>query len=313
MNVGENIKKVRELKSISQEKLSELSGIPRTSIGRYERGERTPNIDILNKIANALEVDIDILINGLSYAVYDRNDVFKLYNQLNIKTKLSKFLGFNNDFNMEFEMFKSGLSDDYRLYTKVAEFLGLNEDQLFRWYMSDFLCELFKYDDFGVSDLYHDDLKYIFDNNLLEKQTFDSLNTKGLSENNKNRLKDYLDNRTIIKIDKMRSKKGYKPFGKTKKLGPSKINPSINLLENLDSVDLKDEFLEKADKLKLISPILDSYGIKLSLSDDKKFITMDIPSKDICKDIYLDDFLNFINKIYWGIEREIDYLEHLYN
>ncbi|MDU2196966.1 MAG: helix-turn-helix transcriptional regulator, partial [Peptostreptococcaceae bacterium] len=62
MNIGENIRKIRELKNISQDKLSKLSNMPRTSLGRYERNERTPNIDTLNKIANALKVDIDALL-----------------------------------------------------------------------------------------------------------------------------------------------------------------------------------------------------------------------------------------------------------
>lgn len=62
MNIGENIKKVRESKKVSQEQLSKISGIPRTSLGRYERGERTPTIDMVNKIADALNVNINILI-----------------------------------------------------------------------------------------------------------------------------------------------------------------------------------------------------------------------------------------------------------
>lgn len=313
MNIYSNIKKCRLLKKFTQKQMSEILDINIRTYQKYESGDITPNMDTLKRIADSLEVDIDILIHGVSYEIYDRSDVFKLYSQLNTKTKLSKFLGFNSDFNMEFEMFKTGLLSDYSLYTKVADFLGLNEEQLFRWYMSDFLYELLKFDDFGVSDLSHDDFKYIFDNNILEKQTFNSLNTDGLSENNKNKLKNYIDNRTLIKIDKMRSKKGYKPLGKTKKLGPIKVDPSVKLLEYLDVLALNDELADKVDKIKLLAPILDFYGIKLTLSDDKKYITMDIPNKDIYKDIHLEDFLNFINKIYWGIEREIDYLEHLYD
>jgi transcriptional regulator with XRE-family HTH domain len=64
MNIGENIKKAREYKKISQDKLAKLSNIPRTSLGRYERCERTPNVDILNKIANALGVIVQELITG---------------------------------------------------------------------------------------------------------------------------------------------------------------------------------------------------------------------------------------------------------
>lgn len=61
MNIGENIKKYRKEKKITQKQLSELCGIPVISIGRYERGERNPNIDILTKMATALQVPIDVL------------------------------------------------------------------------------------------------------------------------------------------------------------------------------------------------------------------------------------------------------------
>lgn len=83
MNIGENIKKARESKKISQDKLAKLSNMPRTSLGRYERGERTPNIDILNKIANALGVNITDLLSentndDKSKVVIDLSDKDKL-------------------------------------------------------------------------------------------------------------------------------------------------------------------------------------------------------------------------------------------
>ncbi|WP_170075071.1 helix-turn-helix domain-containing protein [Paraclostridium dentum] len=79
MNIGENIKKAREYKKISQDKLAKLSNIPRTSLGRYERGERTPNIDVLNKIAAALGVEITDLLaesidNGKNNITIDLSD-----------------------------------------------------------------------------------------------------------------------------------------------------------------------------------------------------------------------------------------------
>lgn len=61
MNLGENIKKYRKQKNMSQQELSELSGIPRASISRYENGERTPNVEIVNKIASALNLNINQL------------------------------------------------------------------------------------------------------------------------------------------------------------------------------------------------------------------------------------------------------------
>ena len=63
MNIGENIKKVRKLKGMSQKELSDLSGVPRVSISRYENNERTPTIDIVKKLSDALYINLEILVN----------------------------------------------------------------------------------------------------------------------------------------------------------------------------------------------------------------------------------------------------------
>lgn len=61
MNIGENIKKYRKEKGLTQSQLSKLSDIPVITLGRYERGERNPSIDILQKISEALKVPINDL------------------------------------------------------------------------------------------------------------------------------------------------------------------------------------------------------------------------------------------------------------
>ena len=58
------LKKARNDKKISQQELADLVGIHLTNIGRYERGEASPTANILNKLASALEVTPDFLING---------------------------------------------------------------------------------------------------------------------------------------------------------------------------------------------------------------------------------------------------------
>lgn len=67
MNIGENIKNLRKEKKISQEQLSEITGIPRSSIGRYERGEKYPNVKVLNKIAEALQIPMSLITTDSNY------------------------------------------------------------------------------------------------------------------------------------------------------------------------------------------------------------------------------------------------------
>lgn len=52
------IREIREKKGLSQNKLSQLSGVSSSHIGYLENGEREPTISVLCKIAKALNVDI---------------------------------------------------------------------------------------------------------------------------------------------------------------------------------------------------------------------------------------------------------------
>ena len=63
MTTGEKIKHFRNLRSISQETLGQLSGINPATIKKYEYGIRNPKPDQLLKIADALGVSINIFMD----------------------------------------------------------------------------------------------------------------------------------------------------------------------------------------------------------------------------------------------------------
>ncbi|MFA5747122.1 MAG: helix-turn-helix transcriptional regulator [Candidatus Paceibacterota bacterium] len=61
--IGENIKKHRQAKGISQDRLSKLADLSLNTIVNVESGTNpNPTIDTLIKIANALSVGVDDLI-----------------------------------------------------------------------------------------------------------------------------------------------------------------------------------------------------------------------------------------------------------
>ena len=61
---GANVQKRRKEKQISQEKLAEFAGIHRTYIGMIERAEKNITLRNMEKIAQALGVEIkDLLVN----------------------------------------------------------------------------------------------------------------------------------------------------------------------------------------------------------------------------------------------------------
>jgi len=62
---GDRLKKVREERGYTQEKLAEFLNIGQLQIWRYENGETEPKADTLAKIASFLNVSADYLL-GLS-------------------------------------------------------------------------------------------------------------------------------------------------------------------------------------------------------------------------------------------------------
>jgi transcriptional regulator with XRE-family HTH domain len=63
ITVGNNIKKERQKKRLSQESLAELAGLHRTYIGIIERAERNITITSLEKITKALNINISDIFN----------------------------------------------------------------------------------------------------------------------------------------------------------------------------------------------------------------------------------------------------------
>lgn len=61
--LAKNLKAYRERKKLSLEKVSELTGVSKTMIGQIERGESSPTITTIWKIANGLKISFTSLIH----------------------------------------------------------------------------------------------------------------------------------------------------------------------------------------------------------------------------------------------------------
>ncbi|MGM9747788.1 MAG: helix-turn-helix domain-containing protein [Candidatus Cryptobacteroides sp.] len=59
---GSNVQKYRKAQKLSQEKLAELAGVHRTYIGMIERAEKNITLCNMEKIAKALQVKIQDLL-----------------------------------------------------------------------------------------------------------------------------------------------------------------------------------------------------------------------------------------------------------
>jgi len=62
MTLGEHISQLRKRKKLSQNDLGKKIGTSGDIIGRYERDEVKPSIEVAAKIADELEVSLDFLI-----------------------------------------------------------------------------------------------------------------------------------------------------------------------------------------------------------------------------------------------------------
>ena len=56
------LKQIRKVRSLSQEELALMCGIDRTYIGRIENLKRNPSLEILDKIASGLGMDLSDLL-----------------------------------------------------------------------------------------------------------------------------------------------------------------------------------------------------------------------------------------------------------
>jgi len=73
--IGDYIREFRKEKGWTQGELAQRSGMSKISIGNYERGDRCPTLDILQKIADALEVPVNSFVDGSEYRQLVRADV----------------------------------------------------------------------------------------------------------------------------------------------------------------------------------------------------------------------------------------------
>jgi len=63
---GNNVKKARKNKFLSQEELAELCSLHRTYIGSVERGERNISLENIVIISRALDISLSELLSGIN-------------------------------------------------------------------------------------------------------------------------------------------------------------------------------------------------------------------------------------------------------
>lgn len=62
---GQRVRMLRKTRELSQEAFADLAGLDRSYVGGVERGERNVSLVNIKKFADALEISIDKLFQGL--------------------------------------------------------------------------------------------------------------------------------------------------------------------------------------------------------------------------------------------------------
>ena len=65
---GANLYRARKRAGLSQEGLGFAAGLHRTEVGLLERGQRLPRIDTLVKLAGALDIAPEALLEGIVWS-----------------------------------------------------------------------------------------------------------------------------------------------------------------------------------------------------------------------------------------------------
>ncbi len=82
--IGDRIRFIRNEKGYSIEELAHRANISITHLGRVERGDRSPSLDILGKIVNGLDISFAELFNDFQVPKDDKDTTLAiLINRVN--------------------------------------------------------------------------------------------------------------------------------------------------------------------------------------------------------------------------------------
>ena len=92
--LGENIKTLRKNKGLTQEELAARLNVVRQTVSKWEKGFSVPDADILQRIAEILEVDVKLLLGSDIELEADSNSIAdqlsRLNEQLAVKNRRSR-------------------------------------------------------------------------------------------------------------------------------------------------------------------------------------------------------------------------------
>ncbi len=92
--LGENIKVLRKNKGLTQEELAIRLNVVRQTVSKWEKGYSVPDAELLQRLADVLEVDVKQLLGADVEAIEGKNEIAeqlaRINEQLAIKNRRSR-------------------------------------------------------------------------------------------------------------------------------------------------------------------------------------------------------------------------------
>lgn len=92
LDIASTIIQLRKQKNWSQDELANAIGASRAMIGKYERSENAPSIEVVINMAKAFDVPLDYLVGNGKFTAFDKNMLERLEDleglDSNTKTKV---------------------------------------------------------------------------------------------------------------------------------------------------------------------------------------------------------------------------------
>lgn len=96
-NFSENLKKIRKEKGLSQKEVARRLGVSQPSYAQYERGVRSPKVETIERIADALEVPLTELLGDKN------NRIFKYFKMTRLNEQIDKNTLLNSTISIHFD------------------------------------------------------------------------------------------------------------------------------------------------------------------------------------------------------------------
>lgn len=121
------IKRLRSSSGMTQTELAKKLGVSRSTIGMYETGARSPDTEMLEKIADLFNVDVDYLLGRTNKTTFIPETIGNYYLDDEAR-ELAEFLHKNPGHRVLFDASRKVKPEDIKMVKELIDRLGDDYD-----------------------------------------------------------------------------------------------------------------------------------------------------------------------------------------